>query len=98
MNFTLIKGTFHIVGFSPDGDSIRFKANNPANWNKIQTDKREIFEEKLAADDGAITLRLQGVDALETHYSPKAPSMPKDFEGIRFWRPSKTDWRQSQST
>lgn len=82
MNFTLIKGTFHVVGFSPDGDSIRFRATNPANWNKIQTDKRELFEEKLAADDGAITLRLQGVDALETHYSPATPQTPKDMRGF----------------
>jgi hypothetical protein len=28
VGFKIIKGTFHIVGYSPDGDSIRFKARN----------------------------------------------------------------------
>jgi hypothetical protein len=28
MPFNLIKGTFHVVGYSPDGDSIRFQADN----------------------------------------------------------------------
>jgi len=30
MSFTLIKGTFHVIGYSPDGDSIRFNAKDPA--------------------------------------------------------------------
>lgn len=29
MPFFLIKGTFHVVGYQPDGDSIRFQADNP---------------------------------------------------------------------
>ena len=80
MKYTLIKGTFHVVGYSPDGDSIKFKANNIAHWNKISTEYRETFEEKLAAEDGVITLRLQGVDALETHYTPESLPTPKDLE------------------
>ena len=35
MSFTLIKGTFHVVGYSPDGDSIRFKADNEKQWDKV---------------------------------------------------------------
>ena len=35
MPFFVIKGTFHIKGYSPDGDSIRFKADNEANWDKL---------------------------------------------------------------
>lgn len=80
MKYTLIKGTFHVIGYSPDGDSIKFKANNIARWSKIHTEHRETFEEKLAAEDGVITLRLQGVDALETHYTPPSLPTPKDLE------------------
>jgi hypothetical protein len=79
MEYTLIKGTFHVVGYSPDGDSIKFKANNIAHWNRINTEYWETFEEKLAAENGVITLRLQGVDALETHYTPKSLPPPKDL-------------------
>ncbi|MFQ5576191.1 MAG: hypothetical protein ACE5G8_04295, partial [Anaerolineae bacterium] len=79
MAYTLIKGVYHIVGYSPDGDSIKFRANNNARWDKIITDHRETFEEKLAAENGVITLRLQGIDALETHYSPPTLRTPKDL-------------------
>jgi len=32
MPFVVIKGTFHIEGYSPDGDSVRFKADNKEHW------------------------------------------------------------------
>jgi len=35
MSFTLIKGTFHVLGYSPDGDSIRFKAKDASLWKKL---------------------------------------------------------------
>ena len=31
MPFFIIKGTFHVLGYSPDGDSIRFQADDDAN-------------------------------------------------------------------
>jgi endonuclease YncB( thermonuclease family) len=76
----LIKGYFYVVGYSPDGDSIKFKATRNAYWDKINTDNREKFEENLAADNGIITLRLQGIDALETHYTPPSLPKPKDLK------------------
>ncbi|MEZ4670906.1 MAG: hypothetical protein R3E39_23630 [Anaerolineae bacterium] len=81
MQYTLIKGTYYVVGHSPDGDSIKFKANNPELWKKINTDNRDVFEQSLAANDGVVMLRLQGVDALETHYAPPKPSVPDDLKG-----------------
>lgn len=81
MNYTLIKGTYHVVGHSPDGDSIKFKANNPAHWQKINTENRDVFEQALITNAGVVTLRLQGVDALETHYAPPKPSAPDDVKG-----------------
>jgi hypothetical protein len=35
MPFLVIKGTFHIVGYSPDGDSVRFRADNKEHWAKL---------------------------------------------------------------
>lgn len=62
MPFTLIKGTFHVKGYSPDGDSIRFKANNGANWVKLRCPYVELNGRDHAQ------LRLEGIDTLETHY------------------------------
>ncbi|MCP3677244.1 MAG: hypothetical protein GY721_06550 [Deltaproteobacteria bacterium] len=60
--YKVIKGTFHVKGYSPDGDSIRFRALNPAHWNYFawssQNKKRQTRKQ----------LRLEAIDALETHY------------------------------
>jgi hypothetical protein len=62
MPFVVIRGTFHVRGYSPDGDSIRFQANNNANWSKLdgvaQLNGR-----------GHAQLRLEAIDTLETHYN-----------------------------
>lgn len=74
MNYSLIKGTFHVVGFSPDGDSIRFKAKNKKLWDKLKIDasksEKNQFDEDYKSEKNkeAVQLRLQGVDSLETHY------------------------------
>ncbi|WP_093263765.1 nuclease [Saccharopolyspora shandongensis] len=65
MTFTLIKGTFRIIGASPDGDSIRFYPTDPKAFAKAGLSVR------LNSRGGA-QLRLEGIDALETHYRPQA--------------------------
>ena len=30
--YKVIAGTFHVKGFSPDGDSIRFQATDQSHW------------------------------------------------------------------
>ena len=60
--FFLIKGTFHVKGYSPDGDSIRFQANDSANWKKLSGPAVELNAREHAQ------LRMEAVDALETHY------------------------------
>jgi hypothetical protein len=62
MSFFLIKGTFHVKGYSPDGDSVRFQANNSANWKKLSGPAAELNAR------GHAQLRMEAVDALETHY------------------------------
>ncbi|OQY81282.1 MAG: hypothetical protein B6D40_11295, partial [Anaerolineae bacterium UTCFX3] len=60
--FTIIKGRFHVKGYQPDGDSIRFEADNPALWDAFQWDSAS---KKKAAKK---QLRIEAIDALETHY------------------------------
>ncbi len=64
MAMILIEGTFSILGASPDGDSIRFIPNNPALWKKLETKVRP-------NKSGGVQLRLDSIDALETHYRPR---------------------------
>lgn len=72
--YFLIEGTFQVKGTSPDGDSVRFKANDESNWAKL--DGPDV---RLAKAGGA-QLRFEGVDALETHYrAGKTVSQPKDL-------------------
>jgi hypothetical protein len=81
MKYILIKGTYHIVRQSPDADSVKFRAANPAFWAQIDTDNRETFDRKLVEEAGVVTLRLQGIDALETHYSAPPLKAPTDVFG-----------------
>lgn len=85
MKYTLIKGTYHVVGQSPDADSIKFRAANPALWNEIDTEHRDIFASNFNAEGGVVTLRLEGIDALETHYS--APSLVKGEKAKGYSQP-----------
>ncbi|MDD4579932.1 MAG: hypothetical protein PHF80_04575 [Methanothrix sp.] len=62
MSFTLIKGTFHVAGYSPDGDSVRFRALDSSLWKKLSGPAVQ------ANARGHAQLRIEAVDALETHY------------------------------
>lgn len=62
MAFHVISGTFHVVGYSPDGDSIRFKADDSSNWGRLDGPPA-----KLNAR-GHAQLRLEAIDTLETHF------------------------------
>jgi len=60
--YKVIAGTFHVKGFQPDGDSIRFQAYNQANWDFFTwaIEDRKLNKWKQ--------LRVESIDALETHY------------------------------
>jgi len=60
--YKVIAGTFHVKGFQPDGDSIRFQANNQANWDFFEWETPKDKKEKKKQ------LRIESIDALETHY------------------------------
>jgi endonuclease YncB( thermonuclease family) len=60
-----LAGAFTVTGTEPDGDSVRFRPHDPGDWtqvpgpNKVRTNAV-----------GAAQLRLDAIDALETHYTP----------------------------
>jgi hypothetical protein len=63
MAMFLIAGSFRITGAQPDGDSIRFTPDDPAKWDLI-TGPNKVKRNA----SGAAQLRLDAIDALETHY------------------------------
>ena len=67
MPFLLIKGSYRILGAAPDGDSIRFYPDDPENWNRLDALAKK--HEVRPNPTGGVQLRLDGVDALETHYT-----------------------------
>jgi endonuclease YncB( thermonuclease family) len=74
MAIFLIAGSFRITGAQPDGDSIRFTPNDPGKWDLITGDTRV----KRNAS-GAAQLRLDAIDALETHYGSPRTHQPLDL-------------------
>jgi endonuclease YncB( thermonuclease family) len=74
MPFTVIVGRFRVVGqtqagklsgFEPDGDSVQFLPDNPALLDRLPVLERPV---DLTAV-GSTQLRMEGMDALELHYS-----------------------------
>ncbi|HEY7277549.1 MAG TPA: hypothetical protein VH594_16380 [Trebonia sp.] len=65
MSLYLIKGQYRIVHSEPDGDSVHFIPGNPDAFTSLHLNAR------LGAG-GAAQLRLDAIDALETHYTPSA--------------------------
>jgi endonuclease YncB( thermonuclease family) len=60
--YKVIAGTFHVKGFQPDGDSIRFQALSPANWDFF------LWPSELDKISKKKQLRIESIDAMETHY------------------------------
>jgi len=69
MPLIAIPGTYRIIGASPDGDSIRFYPEDPQAFAKARLGVRTNAH-------GGAQLRLDAIDALETHYSPRTASAP----------------------
>ncbi|MGW8379591.1 nuclease [Streptomyces sp. ODS28] len=64
MPMLVIKGSYRVLGASPDGDSIRFYPDHPQEWGKVPGGVRH-------NRGGGAQLRLDAIDALETHYRPQ---------------------------
>jgi endonuclease YncB( thermonuclease family) len=66
MPMLCLAGTFRILNTEPDGDSIRFYADDPAGWQRVPGPNAV-----RTNTGGGAQLRLDGIDALETHYAPR---------------------------
>lgn len=64
----LLAGTYILIGKQPDGDSVRFAADNPALYADIDNGHRV----DVSRQDGSAQLRLEGIDAPELHYGAAA--------------------------
>jgi endonuclease YncB( thermonuclease family) len=68
MTLILIQGNYKVVKTAPDGDSVRFYPNNPELWKKLST---RVNTNRA----GGAQLRLDSIDALETHFQPRGGSI-----------------------
>lgn len=72
--YVLIEGRFLVNGTSPDGDSVRFRANSKELWSRLDGPPVRLTK------DGGAQLRFEGIDALETHYrAGRTVSQPKEL-------------------
>jgi endonuclease YncB( thermonuclease family) len=63
-----LRGELTVVGKSPDGDSIRFVPDRPDLLHDLYRGDRV----RITRADGSVQLRLEGIDAPETHYGGDA--------------------------
>ena len=74
MAMFLIAGRFRVMGAQPDGDSIRFTPNDPAQWDLI-TGPNKVKRNA----SGAAQLRMDAIDTLETHYGSPRTHQPREL-------------------
>lgn len=94
-HYTIVHGKFVIIGFEPDGDSVRFIPDNPATLQNLPGSRHIRFSHH----DGSVQLRFEGIDAPELHYGTSAQPMGETarnallkemgFEGVTFGNPAK---------
>jgi hypothetical protein len=65
MPMLCLAGAFTVTGTEPDGDSLRFRPDDPDDWTQVPGPHKVRTN---AA--GAAQLRMDAIDALETHYTP----------------------------
>jgi hypothetical protein len=66
MPMLCLAGSYRILDTEPDGDSIRFYPDDPSLWARVPGQ----HQVRTNAGGGA-QLRLDAIDALETHYAPR---------------------------
>jgi endonuclease YncB( thermonuclease family) len=66
MPMLCLAGTFPVTGTEPDGDSLRFRPDDPDDWTLVPGQ-----HQVRTNATGAAQLRMDAIDALETHYTPR---------------------------
>lgn len=64
MPFKVIKGSFHVRNYSPDGDSIRFEPDDAGLVHDLAGSNPKFNARNH------VQLRIEAIDTLETHYTP----------------------------
>ncbi|HEX6469448.1 MAG TPA: thermonuclease family protein [Streptosporangiaceae bacterium] len=59
-----IHGELVVIGYEPDGDSVRFVADDPGLFAQIQRG----YKVRPSGRDGSVQLRFEAIDTPETHY------------------------------
>lgn len=75
--FLLIRGTFVIVGKQPDGDSVRFIANDTNLFGQLKNNSRIQLSK-----DQSVQLRFEAIDAPELHYLGAAQPLGSDSRDV----------------
>jgi endonuclease YncB( thermonuclease family) len=81
-----VRGRLVIVGYEPDGDSVRFVADDPTLFTRLQRG----YKIRRSTRDGSVQLRLEGIDAPELHYGSAAQP---DGDTARDWLLDKLGFR-----
>ncbi len=66
--YVCIHGELVILGYEPDGDSVRFIADNATHYDALKRSDRI----RPSQRDGSVQLRFEGVDAPELHHGSDA--------------------------
>jgi endonuclease YncB( thermonuclease family) len=77
--FLAIGGAFIIEGKSPDGDSMRFKADKPELLRQLKNPGRI-----RVSKDGTVQLRFEGIDAPELHFGDLAQPLGAEARDALF--------------
>ncbi|MEM7410456.1 MAG: hypothetical protein AAF430_09515 [Myxococcota bacterium] len=67
MPFTLIRGTFDPKAGRPDGDSVRFRPDDPSLVFRLRQRGRP---PKINQNNGTVQLRFEGIDTMESRANP----------------------------
>lgn len=76
MPMLLIKGFYDVTGTQPDGDTVAFTAADPTEWDLVGGGLGRAVEHSAT---GRAKLRLDAIDALETHYGAHRVHQPLPF-------------------
>ena len=76
MPMLLITGSYEIKGTQPDGDTVHFTPDDPSQWDLVGGPGGRRVQHSAT---GRATLRLDAIDALETHYGPNPVHQPLKF-------------------
>jgi endonuclease YncB( thermonuclease family) len=79
--YRVLHGAFLLAGKEPDGDSVRFRADDPSLYAALHRAYR-----LRDGQDGSLQLRLEGIDAPECHYGRHAqPLGPLSRDTLLGW-------------